>query len=274
MIRFDIDQKELAYPIRSGETGVWADAQDVMAHFRESYRPDRRRHADWKRVCDTIARKLDGLDLHVGNAYVAGISRHVPKDTVITADVGQNQVWVAQSYQVRMGQRILFSGGHGAMGYSLPAAIGACYAQDGPVISISGDGGIQMNLQELAFIRRERLPVKIFVLNNQALGMIRHFQEMYFAGNYTQTVRTKGYDAPDFERIAQAYDIPYQRCESPADISDRFMRMEGPVFTEIRLTGDTYVYPKLEYGKANQDQEPPLDRELYEYLMRLEVEAR
>ena len=271
IIRFDIDRGELEYPVRSGESGIQADARDVIAYLMKNYRQDTHRYADWKRVCDTIAKELDGLDVSVCNNFVENISVHVPENAVITADVGQNQVWVAQSWRVKTGQRILFSGGHGAMGYSLPAAIGAYYTQKKPVVSISGDGGMQMNLQELAFVRRERLPIKIFVLNNGALGMIRHFQEMYFAGNDTQTVRGRGYEAPDFERIAKAYDIPYIRYEAPEDVSGRFMRMEGPVFTEIRLTGNTYVYPKLEYGKANQNQEPLLDRRLYEYLMDLDV---
>lgn len=271
IIRFDIDRKELEYPVRSGEMGIQADAGDVLAYLMKNYQQDSHRHAGWKRVCDAIAEKLDGLDAGACGAFVENISMQVPENTVITTDVGQNQVWVAQSWRVKTGQRILFSGGHGAMGYSLPAAIGAYYTQKKPVVSISGDGGMQMNLQELAFVRRERLPVKIFVLNNGALGMIRHFQEMYFAGNETQTVRGKGYEAPDFKRIAGAYDIPYVRYEAPEDVSGGFMRMEGPVLTEIRLTGNTYVYPKLEYGKAVQDQEPLLDRRLYEYLMKLDI---
>lgn len=157
------------------------------------------------------------------------------------------------------------------MGYSLPAAIGAYYAMKKPVICLNGDGGFQMNMQELEFIRREKLPIKIFVLNNYALGMIRHFQEMYFEGNYAQTIHGKGYETPDFERITKAYDIFYISCETPYDISDKFMQIDGPVFTEIKLKGNTYVYPKLEFGKANQDQDPLIDRGLFEYLMNLEI---
>mgnify|MGYP001078308472 CR=1 FL=1 len=271
VIRFDIDPKELDYPIRSGEIGIQADAQDVIAYFMTKYKTNNQRHAQWRQICDTIAEKLKGMDNNICNSFVEKISRYVPENLVITTDVGQNQVWVAQSYRVKKGQSILFSGGHGTMGYSLPAAIGAYYAMKKPVICLNGDGGFQMNMQELEFIRREKLPIKIFVLNNYALGMIRHFQEMYFEGNYAQTIHGKGYETPDFERIAKAYDIFYISCETPYDISDKFMQIDGPVFTEIKLKGNTYVYPKLEFGKANQDQDPLIDRGLFEYLMNLEI---
>jgi len=178
-------------------------------------------------------------------------------------------VWVAQSFKVKRGQQILFSGGHGAMGYSLPAAIGAYYTSKKPVISFNGDGGIQMNIQELEFIKRERLPIKIFIFNNYSLGMIRHFQEMYFQKNYMQTVEGRGYDTPDFENIAKAYNMYYICYKELSDISDKFMKIEGPVLIEIQLKEDTYVFPKLEFGKPNHDQEPLIDRNLFNQLMEL-----
>ena len=174
-----------------------ADALSVMDYFRKNYSVEENAYGEWLEVCGRIAKELDGIDCKKYNHYVEKISSYVPENTIITTDVGQNQVWIAQSYRVKRGQRILFSGGHGAMGYSLPAAIGAYYATHKPVICFNGDGGLQMNIQELAFIRRERLPIKVFVFNNYALGMIRHFQEMYFESNYVQTVKGMGYDTPD-----------------------------------------------------------------------------
>lgn len=126
-----------------------------------------------------------------------------------------------------------------------------------------------MNLQELAFIQREKIPIKIFVFNNYALGMIRHFQEMYFEGRYVQTIEGDGYATPDFEGIAKAYGIRYLYYENPQDVSNEFMRLEGPVLVEVRLKQSTYVFPKLEFGKPNQDQEPLLERDLYNLLMEL-----
>lgn len=269
IIRVDIDQGELTYKIREDEVGIHADAWEVVQYLMCDYKESRSKYAGWRQVCSEIREQLWGWDDRESNDLVKKISRHVPEGTIITTDVGQNQVWVAQSYRVKEGQQILFSGGHGAMGYSLPAAIGAYYAYNRPVVCFNGDGGIQMNIQELAFIRREKLPIKIVVLNNYALGMIRHFQEMYFEGNYIQTVCGNGYEAPNFEQIAKAYDIAYISYVPNQDISDKFMKIEGPVLVEVKLRGDTYVYPKLEFGKASQDQEPLIGRELFQYIMGL-----
>ena len=269
IIRIDIDPNELEYHIRDGEIDIEADISDVINELMENYQISEDKYAEWHQICNTISEKLNGMDKEKYNLFVERIGYYVPENTVITTDVGQNQVWVAQSYPVKQGQSVLFSGGHGAMGYSLPAAIGAYYATGRPVISFNGDGGIQMNIQELEFIRREKLPVKIFVFNNYALGMIRHFQEMYFESNYTQTVVGRGYDSPNFEGIARAYGIFYISYENVEEVSDEFMRVDGPVLVEIKLKEDTYVFPKLEFGKPNQDQEPLMDRELYQRLMDL-----
>ena len=137
------------------------------------------------------------------------------------------------------------------------------------MICFAGDGGLQMNIQELQFLARERIPVKIIILNNAALGMIRHFQEMYFEEKYYYTVKDRGYTTPDFIRIAEAYGIKGKRLHEMEEIRMMELAGEGPEVFEIALKGDTYVFPKLEFGKPNQDQEPLLDRELYNYLMEL-----
>ena len=156
------------------------------------------------------------------------------------------------------------------MGYSLPAAIGCAVASAGKnVYAFTGDGGIQMNIQELQTLARENLPVKIILLNNSSLGMIRHFQEMYFNDNYTQTVPEGGYTVPDFGAVATAYKIPYTLVTEPGDINDELFAKEGPQFIEVRISEPTYVFPKLEFGKPNQDQEPLLDRETYARIMDL-----
>ena len=165
----------------------------------------------------------------------------------------------------------MFSGGHGAMGYSLPAAIGACYGMGKkPILCITGDGGMQMNIQELQFIAREQLPIKVVVLNNNALGMIRHFQEMYFDGRYFQTKPEGGYTAPDFAKIAEAYGIKSRQIEIGAPLEDLFSN-EKPELVEILIKENTYVIPKLEFGKPNQDQEPLIDRVLYNKIMNLKI---
>lgn len=274
IIRVDVDKDELGYPIREDELPICADVFNVMEYLEQNYVSAKGRYAPWIHICNEIVQKLQnedkGLMQRDGNAFVKKISGYIPEDVTVTTDVGQNQVWVAQSFLAKGGrQRILFSGGHGAMGYSLPAAIGAYYATGRTVVCFCGDGGFQMNMQELGVIQRECLPVKIFVFNNFALGMIRHFQEMYFGGNYVQTVCGEGYSVPDFKKVADAYGMKYLCYESIQDVTDCFMKDREPVLVEVKLMGDTYVFPKLEFGKQAQDQEPLLDRQLYQYLMGL-----
>ena len=159
------------------------------------------------------------------------------------------------------------------MGCGLPYAIGSSISiGNDKVYCITGDGGIQMNIQELQMISREQLPVKIILFNNNALGMIRHFQEMYFKGNYYQSTPNGGFTSPDFEKLADAYHIDYRIVRNEFEInklSDELTN-EKPILIEVQLNENTYVFPKLEYGKPNQDQEPLLDRNLYYKLMNLD----
>ncbi len=268
LIRIDIDPGELSNPVKPDELQVKTSA-DTFWHELLARKEEIKVDKEWIRVCDTLREKLHGIDHKTPNHLIYSFSRLVPEKLIVTTDVGQNQVWIAQSFVNKGMQRVLFSGGHGAMGYSLPAAIGAYYAEHVPVVCFNGDGGIQMNIQELQFIARESLPITVVVLNNQALGMIRHFQEMYFENHYYQTVPSGGYSAPDFEKIASAYGLPYHLIRNCEDIARTEWHFDNPQLIEMRMNEDTYVFPKLEFGKPNQDQEPLLNRDLYNYLMEL-----
>jgi len=137
------------------------------------------------------------------NIFIHKLSQKSQLAKVFTADVGNNQMWSSQSLEITENQIFLTSGGMGAMGYSLPAAIGACFTMGNvSVVAIVGDGGFQINIQELQTIRRNNLPVKIVILNNHCLGMIRQFQDSYFDSCYQSTVW--GYDAPVFTKVALA----------------------------------------------------------------------
>ncbi len=273
IIRFDVDRNELSYPVHQDETQICTDMDSLMVSL-ENIAPTQN-YGQWIKVCDKIRSILENTDQNPISQMMNTLSKAVPRDAVITTDVGQNQVWTAQSFLLKEGQKVLFSGGHGAMGYALPAAIGACYAcGKAPVYCITGDGGMQMNIQELQFIAREHLPVKIIVLNNNALGMIRHFQEMYFEGRYYQTKPQGGYTAPSFSKIADVYGIPSQAAsfENISDIFDEISTCftdKEPYLLEVLIDRDTYVTPKLEFGKPNQDQEPLLDRPIYNSIMSL-----
>ena len=269
LIRVDIDAGELEYKVHHNEMGIKADANEFLDEILAIW--PSADYSSWLNVCNQIKETLFGYDDRNSNRFVREISKLIPEDSIITTDVGQNQVWVAQSLEVKNGDRVLFSGGHGAMGYSLPASIGAAIASKKPVYSFNGDGGIQMNIQELQMIAREQLPVKIILFNNNALGMIRHFQEMYFKGNYYQTTPSGGFTSPDFQKLADAYRIDYRVVRNEFEInklSDELTN-EKPILVEVKFNENTYVFPKLEFGKPNQDQEPLLDRSVFDDLMRL-----
>jgi acetolactate synthase-1/2/3 large subunit len=270
LIRVDIDPDETSRSIKDDEEDIFVDLKDLMPALAESETNAIPFRNQWLQICDEIKAQLSGIDDKDPNIIIKNLSEYVSEDSVITTDVGQNQVWVAQSF-VPKGQRVLFSGGHGAMGYSLPASIGAHYASGKRVIAFCGDGGIQMNIQELQFIARENLPITIVLMNNRSLGMIRHFQEMYFDGVYSGTKAEMGYTTPDFEKVAGAYGIPYLLVSGLSNISHirSCFRGEGPKFIEISLSETTYVYPKLAVEHLNQDQEPELERSFFDYLSSL-----
>jgi acetolactate synthase-1/2/3 large subunit len=173
-------------------------------------------------------------------------------------DVGQHQMWAAQSIDVRNDQRFLTSGGMGSMGYALPAAIGAAVSTDRPVVVIAGDGGFQCNIQELQTVVRNRLPVKMIIINNLCHGMVRQFQESYFDARYQSTLW--GYSAPNFELVASGYGIAARTTELPDDI-DECMRWlwedpEQPALLQVMV--DTYAnaYPKIAFGRPITEMEP------------------
>jgi len=182
------------------------------------------------------------------------------KAAVYSVDVGQHQMWAAQSIDLFEGQRFITSGGMGAMGFGLPAAIGAAFytKKEKPILVIAGDAGFQLNIQELQTVMRNNLPIKIVIINNKCHGMTRQFQETYFQARYQASVW--GYDAPDFERVAQAYGLEASTISAPEEIEDAlaaFWREPlKPYLLQVMV--DTYanVYPKMAFGKPISEMEP------------------
>ncbi len=184
---------------------------------------------------------IDGQ--YKANDIVNKISCIFNEDAIISTDVGQNQIMCAQSLRLHENNIFLTSAGLACMGYSLPASIGAYYASTHrQIISINGDGGIMMNIQELQTIKREKLPIKIIVLNNNCLGLIRKLQENLFAGNYYAS--TIGYSAPDFAKIAEAFEMDYLMIKEETDIKNckNLLHNENAVIIEIQLPQDLSTF--------------------------------
>ncbi len=173
---------------------------------------------------------------------------------IISTDVGQHQMWVAQYYLFDEPNRWLTSGGLGAMGFGFPAAIGAAVAKpDDLVISISGDGSFQMCIQELATVRQYNIPVKIVLLNNNFLGMVRQWQELFYQERFAESEYQFN---PDFIKIMEAYNIPAKRITKPAEIQEgiEFLLSEnGPSFLEVVIPAEEKVFPMIPAGKSQRD---------------------
>lgn len=168
-------------------------------------------------------------------------------------------MWAAQSTEVGAHQRWLTSGGMGSMGFGLPAAIGAAASlAPHPVVLIAGDGGFQCNLQEMQTIVRNRLPVKIVVINNHCHGMVRQFQQSYFKQQYQSTLW--GYDTPDFARVAQAFGIPGFSILNNSQVDDGLVALwedpNAPALVEVTIDTFTNVYPKIAFGRPLTEMEP------------------
>ncbi|WP_129793068.1 acetolactate synthase 2 catalytic subunit [Sphingosinicella sp. CPCC 101087] len=185
-------------------------------------------------------------------ALLKQLSEAAGDDLVITCDVGQHQMWVAQHCRFTRPQAHLTSAGLGTMGYGLPAGIGALLAEpDSTVVTVSGDGSIMMNIHELATIRRYRLPLKIVLLDNSALGMVRQWQELFFDGNFSEVDL---YDNPDFAEVARAFGIEAftidRREEVPAAIA-RLLATEGPILCHVRIDPRENVWPLVPPNSSN-----------------------
>jgi acetolactate synthase-1/2/3 large subunit len=270
IVRIDIDADEVTNHVKPDEQCFICDLRKLMSVLVDiSQNICKKDYSKWLEECNILKTKLSNMDGEKENILIKRLSKMIPEDFIITTDVGQNQVWVSQSFLVKSRQRILYSGGHGAMGYSLPAAIGAYYACHKPVICITGDGGLQMNIQELQFIEREQLPIKIVLMNNKSLGMIRHFQEMYFHSDYMQTTAEHGYTVPDFCKIAQAYGIRSATVDDDFSSVAAYLLDQKPFLLNILCRKNTHVFPKLGINRPIYDQEPLIDRQVFEQLSKL-----
>ena len=212
--------------------------------------------------------EIDKTD-KAGNQIVALISKYSKKDDIFTVDVGEHQMLAAQALEVKEGQRVLFTGGLGSMGFSLPAAIGASLGTGNRAVVIVGDGGFQMNIQELEVIHSRNLPIKIFIFNNASLYMVSGMQNEFLEGRHIGT--KEDYSAPDFTKVGEAYGIKSRQVTDLHGIEDLIkssMQNDECEIIEILLEGEAMtVTPTLDYSRPYEDMSPHLDRQELEEQM-------
>ena len=226
----------------------------------------------WNReIAELRAKWPDTEELHGPginpNSFMHQLSAAMPAAGAYVVDVGQHQMWAAQSLELSTAQRFLTSGGMGSMGFALPASIGAAVCLKGqPVVMIAGDGGFQCNIQELQTVAHLGLPIKMVIINNKCHGMVRQFQESYFHARYQSTVW--GYSAPDFSRVASAYGIDSRTIADPADMHQALdwfsTEHNAPSLLQVMIDPAANAYPKLAFGRGMSSMEPhaqPLEME-------------
>ena len=202
------------------------------------------------------------------------LNKYSQDNDVFCADIGQNQMWAAQTLHLKKGQRFITSGGLAPMGFSIPAAVGTAFASpDKNIYSINGDGGFHIAVQSLMLISQYNLPIKVIVLNNNALGMITQFQQLYFGGRLSGTTYKGGYVVPNIKDISAAYGLTYYRLTETDLIHEELM---NEIFTsrncivEYITGGLTSVSPKLEYNKPIEMPIPLLPEEEHDANMYFE----
>jgi acetolactate synthase-1/2/3 large subunit len=261
IVHFEIDPAQLDR-VRPCELPVIGDLSETIPSFHaelsKASLPD---WSAWRAIaCGPERAEVDPRGLAQPTMrFLDELFSRLPQDSVVIADVGQHQMWAAQRYRSSSPRGFVTSGGLGAMGFALPAAVGVQLAKpDTCVLCVSGDGGFQMNIQELATVYRLGLPIKMVIVDNKYLGMVRQWQQLFYARNYAETDLS---DNPDFVEIARAYKIHGLRlneaamAEFPvsaetADVIENFLRSPEPELLVFDCHPEANVYPMVPAGAA------------------------
>ena len=259
IVHFEIDPAQLDR-VRPCEVPVIGNLSETIPEFWNELR-----HAalpDWSgwRAVATGADRAEPDSRGIAEPtirFLDELFRHLPENSVVVTDVGQHQMWAAQRFRSSAPRGFITSGGLGAMGFALPAAIGVQLAKpDTTVVAISGDGGFQMNIQELATVHRLGLPIKMVIIDNKYLGMVRQWQQLFYNRNYAETDMS---DNPNFVAIAYAYGINGRRLRVDAvagdeipqetgDLLDRFLNSKNPEVLVFECPPEANVYPMVAPG--------------------------
>ena len=252
IIHLDIDAAEIS-KLRKADVAIVGE----LAPALEGIQVERKANVGWVAQCEGWTKEFAWrYDAPAKGIYapkmLRDLSRAKPGGMTITCDVGQHQMWVAQHCSFNDPQEHISSGGLGTMGYGLPAAIGAKVARpEHTVVCVSGDGSIMMNIQELATIKRYGIDVKILLLDNSALGLVRQWQEIFFDGNYSEVHLS---DNPDFAGVARAFGIQAKSIREPEEVADALdwmLNSKGAAMLHVAIDSMENVWPLVPPGKPN-----------------------
>lgn len=239
---------------------IVGDARQIIGELRQSMKEKPeiddwwKQIRSWEKECPLSYEKDDGKLR--SEFVIEAISNKTKGKAIIVSDVGQHQMWIAQFYKFANPRSHLSSGGLGTMGFSVPAAIGAAFAiKDRPIVSINGDGGFQMNIQELVTAVYHKLPIVFVVINNSFLGMVRQWQELFHDEKYSFT--NLGDSNPDFVKVAEAFGLKAWGTDKPEEVNallDKALKYkDGPVFLEFKVEKEDLVFPMVPSGGSLSD---------------------
>lgn len=254
ILHIDIDAAEMDKNIVSNYH-LRGNLKDVLPMLTEAV--DQLDHSEWK--AEVNASKRPFVQLQIGDyvnpqTLIEKIDAATPDDTIIVTDVGQHQLWAAQFYKFKEPRTLLTSGGLGTMGYSMGAAMGGQLGcPDKQVVMFAGDGGFHMNLSELATMASYNIPVKMFIMNNTVLGMVRQWQKLFYENRFSDT---DPHRQTDFVRVAEAFGVKGLRISTNDDIDavlKEAFEYQGPVLVDCRISPDSNVLPMIPPGGAHTD---------------------
>jgi acetolactate synthase-1/2/3 large subunit len=256
IVHVDIDHSEIN-KIKRATLSMVSDVGAVLRRLTPRIRSDRRLF--WNRQIEKIKLQYpsavsSSADFFRPHTFIKQLARFVRSDTIIATDVGQHQMWIAQSYPFTKPRTLLTSGGLGTMGFGMPAAIGAALAKPkSRVVCVSGDGSLLMNIQELATLADLNLDITIIVMNNQHLGLVRQQQELFYGGRY---YASQFNSKPDFVTIAAGFGIAgvdLKKSSNPMQSLQRSLTGKGPCVVNLPVHHAENVYPMVPPGGANHE---------------------
>jgi acetolactate synthase I/II/III large subunit len=261
-VHIDVDPAEISKNVPA-HIPIVGDAKNIVPRLTAEYRAlgaDPSRLEDWWDRIHAWQKQYplayeDSADAEIKPQYmVQALYEATGGDAIVTSDVGQHQMWAAQYFHFARPRRWINSGGLGTMGFGLPAAMGAQVGcPDETVVCIAGDGSVQMNMQEMATCVEGNIPIKVFIMNNGYLGMVRQWQELFWDGRYSHVEMGQ---SPDYVKLAEAYGATGLRFEDKHTLVEdmrQALNTEGPVLVDVRVTKEENTYPMIPAGQAARD---------------------
>jgi len=252
VVHFDVDASEFGKAVTT-HCVIPGELAETLPALVEAAAP--KTHAawwkqlrSWQEEYPIVIPETPGL---LARHVLQALDESTESDALVSTDVGQHQMWTAQLYRFRRARQLMSSGGLGTMGYGLPAAIGACFAYpEREVWAVVGDGGFQMTFQELQVAKEHNLNLRVCLVNNGFLGMVRQWQELFYDNRHSHVAMGN----PDYELIARAYGIGFVRCSRREDLAEAFRQARatpGPVICEFMVEMEENVFPMVAAGQSN-----------------------